>query len=122
MRSQLLFSFTTRAAASSLKELLDWSRLKPTGARQQLPVTPPRRNALRPTARPTKGARTGTFGQISRARRWAAAAAAAKAQSACLRKNAGISISSMPLLDRASTLAAAWVRALRQTLGVDRPL
>ena len=39
-------------------------------------------------------------------------------QSACLRRNAGISISSMPLDDGASTLAAAWVRALRQTLGV----
>jgi hypothetical protein len=34
-----------------------------------------------------------------------------------LRKNAGISISSMPLLDSASTLAAAWLRALRHTLG-----
>ena len=43
-------------------------------------------------------------------------------QSACLRKNAGISISSMPLLDSASTLAAAWVRAERQTLGVLRLL
>jgi len=42
-------------------------------------------------------------------------------QSACLRKNAGISISSMPLLDSASTLAAAWLRALRHTLGVFRP-
>ena len=39
------------------------------------------------------------------------------AQSACLRKNAGISKSSMPPLLKASTLAAAEVR-LRQTLGV----
>ena len=38
-------------------------------------------------------------------------------QSACLRKNAGISKSSMPPLLKASTLAAAEVR-LRQTLGV----
>jgi integrase len=38
-------------------------------------------------------------------------------QSACLRKNAGISKSSMPPLLNASTLAAAEVR-LRQTLGV----
>ena len=38
-------------------------------------------------------------------------------QSACLRRNAGISISSMPLLANASTFAAA-VRPLRQTLGV----
>jgi len=37
-------------------------------------------------------------------------------QSACLRRKAGISISSMPLADRASTLAAA-VRPWRQTLG-----
>src|SRR5574343_360373 len=43
------------------------------------------------------------------------------AQSACLRRKAGISISSMPLLDRASTLAAAWVRPVRQTLGVFMP-
>jgi hypothetical protein len=34
------------------------------------------------------------------------------------RRNAGISISSMPLLASASTLAAAWLRALRHTLGV----
>jgi hypothetical protein len=39
-------------------------------------------------------------------------------QSACLRRNAGISISSMPLELSASTLAAACVRPLRQTLGV----
>jgi hypothetical protein len=39
-------------------------------------------------------------------------------QSACLRKKAGISISSMPLLASASTLAAA-VR-VRHTLGVLR--
>ena len=39
-------------------------------------------------------------------------------QSACLRRNAGISISSMPLLASASTLAAACVRPWRQTLGV----
>ncbi len=45
-----------------------------------------------------------------------------RAQSACLRRNAGISISSMPLLASASTLAAAWVRALRQTLGVFSPV
>ena len=38
-------------------------------------------------------------------------------QSACLRRNAGISISSMPLLASASTFAAA-VRPLRHTLGV----
>ena len=43
-------------------------------------------------------------------------------QSACLRRNAGISISSMPLLASASTLAAAWLRALRQTLGVLSPV
>ncbi len=42
----------------------------------------------------------------------------AQRQSACLRKNAGISISSMPLLDNASTLAAAWLRLVRHTLGV----
>ena len=41
-------------------------------------------------------------------------------QSACLRRKAGISISSMPLLASASTLAAA-VRPLRQTLGVFSP-
>lgn len=40
-------------------------------------------------------------------------------QSACLRRNAGISKSSMPPLDNASTLAAAVVRSrVRQTLGV----
>lgn len=38
-------------------------------------------------------------------------------QSACFRKNAGISISSIPLLASASTFAAA-VRPLRHTLGV----
>jgi hypothetical protein len=38
-------------------------------------------------------------------------------QSACFLKNAGISISSMPLLARASTFAAACVRPVRQTLG-----
>ena len=45
------------------------------------------------------------------------ATAVTRGQSACLRRNAGISISSMPLLASASTLAAA-VRPLRQTLGV----
>ena len=39
-------------------------------------------------------------------------------QSACLRRKAGISISSMPLEARASTLAAACVRPERQTLGI----
>jgi hypothetical protein len=39
-------------------------------------------------------------------------------QSACFRKNAGISISSIPLLASASTFAAACVRPVRQTLGV----
>jgi len=44
-------------------------------------------------------------------------------QSACFLKNAGISISSMPLLDSASTLAAALCeRAVRHTLGVLRLL
>ncbi len=38
-------------------------------------------------------------------------------QSACLRRNAGISKSSMPPDDSASTLAAAWVRLVRHTLG-----
>ena len=42
----------------------------------------------------------------------------APVQSACLRRKAGISISSMPLELSASTLAAAWVRPERQTLGV----
>jgi hypothetical protein len=37
-------------------------------------------------------------------------------------KNARISISSIPLLASASTLAAAWLRALRQTLGVLSPV
>ena len=46
----------------------------------------------------------------------------ARAQSACLRRNAGISISSMPLLASASTFAAAWLRALRHTLGVFMPV
>ena len=40
-----------------------------------------------------------------------------QSQSACLRKNAGISKLSMPPEDSASTLAAAWVRPVRQTLG-----
>ena len=44
-----------------------------------------------------------------------------QAQFACLRRNAGTSISSIPLLDSASTLATAWLRALRHTLGVFRP-
>lgn len=38
-------------------------------------------------------------------------------QSAWRRKNAGISKSSMPPDARASTLAAAWVRLVRHTLG-----
>ena len=38
-------------------------------------------------------------------------------QSACLRRKAGISKSSMPPDASASTLAAAWVRLVRQTLG-----
>ena len=42
-------------------------------------------------------------------------------QSACFLRNAGISISSMPLLASASTLAAACVRFVRQTLGVFMP-
>jgi len=46
----------------------------------------------------------------------------ARPQSACLRRNAGISISSMPLLASASTFAAAWPRALRHTLGVFSPV
>ena len=50
-------------------------------------------------------------------------APASRHQSACFLKNAGISISSMPLLDSASTLAAALCeRAVRQTLGVLRLL
>ena len=48
--------------------------------------------------------------------------ACVRPQSARLRKNAGISISSMPLLDSASTLAAACERKLRQTLGELRLL
>ena len=35
----------------------------------------------------------------------------AAAQSACFLKNAGMSMSSIPLFDSASTLAAAWLRA-----------
>ena len=46
----------------------------------------------------------------------------ARLQSACLRRNAGISISSIPLLASASTFAAAWLRALRHTLGVFSPV
>ena len=42
-------------------------------------------------------------------------------QSACLRRNAGISISSIPLLASASTFAAACVRLVRHTLGVFKP-
>jgi hypothetical protein len=42
-------------------------------------------------------------------------------QSACLRRKAGISISSMPLLANASTFAAA-ERPLRHTLGVVNAL
>ncbi len=42
-------------------------------------------------------------------------------QSACLRRKAGISKSSMPPEDSASTLAAAWVRLVRHTLGTARP-
>ncbi len=61
-------------------------------------------------------------GELSRSRRAAAGHRFnhldKQAQSACLRRNAGISISSMPLLASASTFAAACVRALRQTLGV----
>ena len=41
-------------------------------------------------------------------------------QSACFLRKAGISISSMPLLASASTLAVAWARPWRQTLGVLR--
>ena len=40
-------------------------------------------------------------------------------QSACLRKKAGISKSSMPPDANASTFAAAWVRLVRHTLGTD---
>ncbi len=42
-------------------------------------------------------------------------------QSACLRKNAGISKSSIPPDDSASTLAAACVRLVRHTLGTAMP-
>ncbi len=42
-------------------------------------------------------------------------------QSACLRRKAGISKSSMPPEASASTLAAAWVRLVRQTLGTPIP-
>ena len=42
-------------------------------------------------------------------------------QSACLRRKAGISRSSMPPDDSASTRAAACVRLVRQTLGTDMP-
>ena len=42
---------------------------------------------------------------------------ASASQSACLRRKAGISSSSMPLETRLSTLAAACVRFVRQTLG-----
>jgi len=42
-------------------------------------------------------------------------------QSACLRRKAGISRSSMPPDESASTRAAACVRLVRQTLGTDMP-
>ena len=42
-------------------------------------------------------------------------------QSACLRRKAGIAISSIPLQARAPTLAIAWLRALRHTPGMFRP-
>lgn len=51
---------------------------------------------------------------------WARNPGVGQYQSACLRKNAGISKSSMPPEDSASTLAAAWVRLVRQTLGISR--
>jgi hypothetical protein len=57
----------------------------------------------------------------SRSRRTDYQPAPTNPQSACFRKNAGISISSMPLLDNASTFAAACERALRHTLGVFKP-
>ena len=38
-------------------------------------------------------------------------------QSACLRRNAGISRSSMPPEDNAFTRSVAWVRPVRHTLG-----
>ena len=61
--------------------------------------------------------RTGRTGRSSNTRQ--DADPVARLQSACLRRNAGISISSMPLLDSASTLAAALCeRAVRHTLGV----
>jgi hypothetical protein len=62
--------------------------------------------------------RAGAPGLAAAARSPADAAGLAAAQSACLRRKAGISISSMPLLDSASTLAAAWWRLVRHTLGV----
>ena len=62
--------------------------------------------------RPQKARRSGPL---------AAAPAALPAQSACFLKNAGISISSIPLLASASTFAAACVRLVRHTLGVLRP-
>ena len=43
-------------------------------------------------------------------------------QSACLRKKAGISKSSMPPEAKASTFAAAWVRLVRHTLGTAMEL
>ena len=42
-------------------------------------------------------------------------------QSACLRRKAGISMSSMPAEDMPSTRAAAWVRPVRQTAGIPAP-
>ena len=49
----------------------------------------------------------------------AAAQGVGRDQSACLRRKAGISRSSMPPDDSASTRAAACVRLVRHTLGTD---
>jgi len=66
---------------------------------------------------PLHGERGPGPGPLPRRRR----TGARRFQSACLRRNAGISISSIPLLASASTFAAA-VRPVRHTLGVLSPL
>ena len=86
----------------TLQQFLGWHcSLGPRAAT----VHPPIRSEDHPLAVP----RAGNARSPGRRRR----------QSACLRRNAGISISSMPLLDNASTFAAALCeRAVRHTLGV----
>ncbi len=86
-------------------------RLNPAHSRQETPRKGRPAALVSPLPAARSAQREGGSG--------AAALADERDQSACLRRKAGISRSSIPPDDSASTRAAACVRLVRHTLGTD---